>query len=82
MADHSLRGYLNRRSTEELNAILAYCLQEENYASYEHVILEILSVLNDRFVPDDTSKLALWVKEMLLRYKAKDELPAMEPPLL
>ena len=48
MIDHSLRGYLQRRTTEELEAILAYCLREENYQNYEYVILEILSVLRQR----------------------------------
>ena len=72
MEDHSLRGYLRRRSTEELDSLLAYCLQEENYANYDYAILDILSVLNERFVPEGTSELALRVKEMLLRYKPKD----------
>ena len=72
MTDHSLRGYLQRRSTKELETMLAYCLQEENYANYEHVILEILRVLNDRFVPDVNSEQARWFKERLLQYKPKD----------
>lgn len=71
--DHSLRGYLKRRSTEELDSLLAYCLQEANYANYEYAILEILSILNDRFAPNDTLELAGLVKEMLLLYKPKDE---------
>lgn len=28
--------------------MLAYCLREENYIHYEHVILEILSILRQR----------------------------------
>lgn len=48
MPDHSLQGYLKRRTTEELDAILAYCLQEGNYVNYEHVIIEILSILHER----------------------------------
>ena len=48
MADYSLRGYLERRTTEELDAILAYCLREENYANYEYAICEILEILNKR----------------------------------
>ena len=72
MTDHSLQGYLQRRSTKELETMLAYCLQEENYANYKHVILEILNVLNDRFVPDIHSKQARWIKEKLLQYKPQD----------
>ena len=71
--DHSLRGYLKRQSSEELDALLAYCLQEANYANYEYAFLEILSILNDRFIPNDTSELAGRVREMLLLYKPKDE---------
>ena len=48
MGDHLLRGYLKRRTTEELEAILACCLREEKYANYEYVIGEILSVLRQR----------------------------------
>ena len=72
MEDHSLRGYLKRRSTKELEAILAYCLQEANYVKYEEVILQVLSILDDRFVPDVSPELALRVKEMLLRYNPKN----------
>ena len=52
MEDHSLRGYLKRQSTEELDSILQYCLQEENYANYEFVILEILHILDERGLPE------------------------------
>jgi len=44
MDDHSLK----RRTTEELDTMLADYLREENYADYEHMILEILSVLEER----------------------------------
>jgi len=72
MINHTLHNYLKKRSTEELDSLLAYCLREANYANYEHVILEILRILNDHFVPDITSELALRAKEMLLCYKPKD----------
>ena len=52
MTDHSLRGYLERRTTEELDAILAYCLQDDNYKSYEYVIKEIISILLERDLQD------------------------------
>ena len=48
MADHSLNGYLQRRTTKELEIALAYCLREENYVNHERVILEILKVLCEK----------------------------------
>ena len=48
LSDHSLRGYLERRTKEELDAILTYCMQEKNYANYEHVILEIVKIMYER----------------------------------
>lgn len=48
MMFHSIGRYLKRRSTEELEAILVYCLEGENYAAYERVILEILRILRLR----------------------------------
>ncbi len=72
MADHSLRGYLKRRSTVELDSLLAYYLQEENYANNAHVILEKLHVLEERFEPDAAPDLTHHAKEMLLQYEPKD----------
>lgn len=71
MEDYSIRGYLKRRSTEELDAMLLYCLQGFNYIIYEDVILEILRILDERFVPDLTSREALRVRELLLQYTQK-----------
>lgn len=73
MADHSPGGYLQKRTTEELEGILECCLREENYANYEYAILEILDVLKGRFVPDATSEAALCLRERLLRNKPKDD---------
>ena len=53
--DHSIREYLNKRTTEELEAILAYCLKEENYKNYEYAIIEILGILEQRYVPTKLS---------------------------
>lgn len=72
MADHSLRGYLKRQSTVELDSLLAYYLQEENYANNEYVILEILRILEERFAPDTAPDLTHHAKEMLLEYEPKD----------
>ena len=72
MADHSLRGYLKRRPTEELDFLLTYYLQEEKYANNAHVILEILGVLEERFAPNTAPELMRQAKKMLLQYKPKD----------
>lgn len=42
--DHSVRGYLNRRSNEELKTALTYCMAQEDdiYLDYIAIILEIL----------------------------------------
>ena len=47
MKDHSLRGYLERRSTEELDAILNYVVNQ--YAQQpEETVQVILSILEER----------------------------------
>lgn len=43
--DHSIHGYLSRRHTAELAALLQYCLKEENDS---HIISEILGILSER----------------------------------
>ena len=48
MTDHSLGAYLRRRTTKELEDMLANCLREENYVNYEQVILEILKIFRER----------------------------------
>ena len=69
MEDQSLHGYLKRRSTEELESLLQYCLQEENYANYEYVILEILSVLDGRSVPEVSSEIKHQIQQFLSQLK-------------
>lgn len=72
MSDHSLRAYLERRSTEELDAMLAYYLQDDRYKDYGYAILEILHVLEDRFVPDTSSEEYNYINEKLLQHKPKE----------
>ena len=40
--DHSLCGYLNRCTDEELAGILQYFLRDENIKAYYYVIPEII----------------------------------------
>lgn len=69
---HSVRGYLRRQSTEKLEEMRNYYLQEGVYENYSEVILEIIAVLEDRSVPDDESEWYAWAREKLLAYKKKD----------
>lgn len=46
--DHSLRGYLGRRTTEELDHILQNCLEQNDPILDKEVILIILDILRDR----------------------------------
>lgn len=73
MENHSVCGYLKRRSTEELKEMLVYYLQEENYTNNEQAILEILCVLNDRFEPHITIELVHRAEKVLLRHKSQAE---------
>ena len=44
-------------------------LQGDAYIEYGDVILEILAVLEERFMPDNTSEQYIRAKEMLLKYE-------------
>ena len=47
MEDHSVRGYLRRRSTKELENMLALYLEGKNYQKYDYAIREILLILKE-----------------------------------
>ena len=53
--DHSVSGYLKMRTTEELYAILNYCLRENNYNSYKYVVPEMLEVLEEHMPLEELS---------------------------
>ena len=46
--NHSLYDYLNRRTTEELDNILRYCLGCDDPGQYEDAIRMILQILAER----------------------------------
>lgn len=62
--EHSLRGYLERQSTEVLEMLLGDCLNNEDYW---HAALEILKVLKQRDVSTDISPEVLQALEPVLR---------------
>lgn len=51
--DHTVHGYLVSRTTEELEMILAYYLREDAYVGNEYIILDILQILEDRYIPEE-----------------------------
>ena len=46
--EHSIRRCLSRRTTEELEELLRFCLKEENFQAYCYVIPEILETFAER----------------------------------
>ena len=46
--DHSVQGYLSRRTTEELELMLQYCLQAENSKYYANIALMVRRILKQR----------------------------------
>ena len=51
--DHSLRGYLERQSTEQLDTILQNSLKQEDIWNYEETIQLILAILWEREKDED-----------------------------
>lgn len=72
MKKHSLRGYLRRQTTEKLDSILEFCLQGDNYKKYDFVIMEVMKILEERYVPNLDTETAKGMRERLLQYKPKD----------
>ena len=66
MEDHSVYGYLKRRTTEELECVLARCLQEDDYVDGDEMIVQILRILEARSVPALTAELVLRARQRLL----------------
>lgn len=48
MSDHSLLGFLERQTTEELDAMLAYCLRDGNRTSYADMVEVLQNALRRR----------------------------------
>lgn len=71
--DRSVNGYLKKRTTEQLCAILNYCLRENNYNSYEYVILEILETLEQRISLEELSPSVMQYLTKRLQHKDKEK---------
>lgn len=52
MEDHSISGYLKRRTTEELESILAFCMHSPRCTHDPSIICEIQTILKDRGITD------------------------------
>ena len=59
--EHSLKSDLARQSTEELDIILNYCLQQEQLSDYEHVIRLILEILWEREKDELEEKVSVFI---------------------
>lgn len=46
--DHSVRGYLSRRTTERLDEILLFYLRQEVCAFNQEIIATVLDILRER----------------------------------
>ena len=46
--DHSIEGYLKRRTTQELDGMLNFCVMGDNWKKYGYVVPMILNILRER----------------------------------
>ena len=51
--DHSVRGYLGRRTTEELCFAFHCCLNQKEFLFYEHIAVMCIEELASRLSPND-----------------------------
>ena len=71
--ERSVDSYLEKCTTEELSGILSYCLRENNYSSYEYMILKILKILEQRLPLEELSPSVMQYLTMYLRSEKKDK---------
>lgn len=60
--DHSVRGYLRRRSTQELEGFLQMCLREKGY---RYAMKDVLDELEKRYAPEQLPPHVIQVRQML-----------------
>ena len=51
--DHSIYGYLTRRSTDELHFSFYFYLQQDDFRFYEHICVMCQEILKTRLSPAD-----------------------------
>ena len=73
MEEQAFAGYFKKRSAEELLEMLAFCMRKNNYEQYSYLIGTILEEANRCYDPEDTCANALWVRELMRRYKEESE---------
>ncbi len=56
--DHSVYGYLERQTTEELCCIIHYCLTRDSLSIQEPIIRSAMEIIRSRYnaLPDDLDK--------------------------
>ena len=57
MTEHSLYAYLRRRSTEELEAVLNYCIQGNRDKIYGEAVPVIMEILSERMEAEEELRL-------------------------
>lgn len=67
--DHSLRGYLERQSTEQLDTILQNSLKQEDIWNYEETIQLILAILWER-EKDEDYEIPVKMREVMERFSS------------
>ena len=65
--DHSVQGYLERQSTEELCSILNYCLDINRFRQYKDSIRIILKILQKQY-DEENCEIPLKLYEILDRF--------------
>ena len=67
--DHSLGGYLERQSTEQLDTILQNSLKQEDIWNYEETIQLILAILWER-EKDEDYEIPVKMREVMERFSS------------
>ena len=67
--DHSVSGYLQRRTTGELEGALMHYLQGKNCLAHAYEITAILCVLETRYAPSN-GELPVRIQQALAKYQA------------
>lgn len=49
--DHSVEGYIQRLSSEELAVFLQQCMLRHQWDDYSHIVPQIIAILQDRQYP-------------------------------
>ena len=60
MQNHTVEAYLNRRTTEELQAFLQYCMRKSLWEQYMDSVPSILDILQKRDLEIQENVITSW----------------------